>query len=332
MSYPLKFLLITLLFLVPVAYMGYQSVERFNEEMEVTEQELEGLKALTALNTASRAISEARGHLAMLLNKTASSDLAVKEAQARVSASLDALKQWQSTGIGSGLSVELNRLSNQWQELAAAASKLKPDEGLQRHDALIALIHRLSLRVLERSRLIVEPELDLNYLARSAFLLIPEISEAMGRSRDMGAEYVAGNFNTENHAKLTAISSDLERYKSSLAAQLGAIFRENPALKEALGPAVGEVNKGLETFDRILNIDLLQEAGGSSKPEKMFSEGSGGIAQLNGLACSTGLHRCSSSALAIDWTASTRSAGWCSPSPSPSPCSPPTCSSASTAR
>ena len=281
LSYPLKFLFITVLFLVPLAYMGYQSVQQFNSEMAVTQEEMVGLQLMESVQILTSRVSTSRGTASLFLNGSKNYQDKLGTLKADVDKGFQDLRAiYNELGSAFKLTEQLDDTESIWQSFSPNIEKLTPDENLNHHDLLIDKLSQLALAILERSKLIVEPELDLNYLVKGVLLGLPEISEAMGKSRDMGAEYVAGNFNTDNHAKLTTISSDLVRYKEALNKQLSAIYRENSGLKSELASAVEGVDVAIKAFDKILNIDLLQEAGGTTKPDKLFNESTDAINAL----------------------------------------------------
>ena len=284
LSYPLKFLFITVLFLIPISYMGLQIIKQFNGQLAVTGHELTGLSQVAASHQLMTGLSASRGQAALYLNASAGGPEAINSARGQVEQAFD---RFESTIQGSGdtfsLADRASRLRDDWEAFSGKIETLTPDRSLQLHSGLIDRLKQLELTILERSRLIVEPELDLNYLIEGVLLGLPQISESMARSRDMGAEYVAGNFNTENHGKLTTISAEMVQNQATLNKQLTAIYRENGALEGQLAERVDAVDKALKVFDRILNIDLLQEAGGTTKPEKLFSESNQAIGALDAM-------------------------------------------------
>jgi len=284
LNYPLKFLFITLLFLVPITYMGAQIVQQFNDQLSVTEHERSGLSLVTAAHELMAGLSDSRGRAALHLNGTASGPEAINGARRQVEEAFDRFgNAIQASGDVFNLLEQASRLRDDWEAFSGNIETLSPDRNLQLHGSLINRLKQLELTILERSRLIVEPELDLNYLVEGVLLGLPQVTESMARSRDMGAEYVAGNFNTENHATLTTISAEMVQNRAALNKQLAAIYRENATLEGRLAERVNAVEEALAQFDRILNIDLLQEAGGTTRPEKLFAESNAAIAALNAM-------------------------------------------------
>jgi methyl-accepting chemotaxis protein len=284
LGYPAKFMLIIVLFLIPVLYMGYQSVQQFNNEMANTQDELAGLAVVDSLQVLANQVSMSRGVAALYLNDGKQNADGVEKTAVLVDEHFEkAGEVIDDHGYELNLRSQFDESQSLWNALKPTILTKTPDQNIDQHNALIDKLNQLTLTTLERSKLIVEPDLDLNYLVKNALLGLPEMRDAMGRSRDMGAEYVAGNFNTDNHAKLTAISTDFTRNVSSHNKQLAAIYRENGALESELSTVVGAVNKAFKQFDKLLNIDILQEAGGSTKPERFFNESTAAMNAMDGM-------------------------------------------------
>lgn len=282
LRYPYKFLLITVLFLIPMVFMGYHSMQQFNNEMAVTQDEKKGLELLLAVHKLAGYVSQSRGISALILNGNSSYQNQSKATKVLVDKGFSELINLHNELEGIfNLADPLSQAETYWKTTFSDLEKLTVDENITLHNTLIDKLDQLSLMILERSKLIVEHELDLSYLIKMALLDLPGVREAIGRSRDMGAEYVAGNFNTENHAKLTTISSNLVRFKETVEAQLASIYRENNTLEVELLTATQGMEDALKSFDKILNIDLLQEAGGTTKPDQLFQESNAALGLLN---------------------------------------------------
>lgn len=282
LRYPYKFLLITVLFLIPMVFMGYHSMQQFNNEMAVTQDEKKGLELLLAVHKLAGHVSQSRGISALILNGNSSYQNQSKATKVLVDKGFSELINLHNELEGIfNLADPLSQAETYWKTTFSDLEKLTVDENITLHNTLIDKLDQLSLMILERSKLIVEHELDLSYLIKMALLDLPGVREAIGRSRDMGAEYVAGNFNTENHAKLTTISSNLVRFKETVEAQLASIYRENNTLEVELLTATQGMEDALKSFDKILNIDLLQEAGGTTKPDQLFQESNAALGLLN---------------------------------------------------
>lgn len=282
LRYPYKFLLITVLFLIPMVFMGYHSMQQFNNEMAVTQDEKKGLELLLAVHKLAGYVSQSRGISALILNGNSSYQNQSKVTKVLVDKGFSELINLHNELEGIfNLADPLSQAETYWKTTFSDLEKLTVDENITLHNTLIDKLDQLSLMILERSKLIVEHELDLSYLIKMALLDLPGVREAIGRSRDMGAEYVAGNFNTENHAKLTTISSNLVRFKETVEAQLASIYRENNTLEVELLTATQGMEDALKSFDKILNIDLLQEAGGTTKPDQLFQESNAALGLLN---------------------------------------------------
>lgn len=288
LNYPIKFLLITILFLVPMIYIGYQSMLQFDQTISAAQKELKGLQLLSSTQALTTKVSTSRGTAAVLLNGDKSYQSQSGQAIGEANAALQSLRE-ANTALEDPfqLAQEISALETTWQTLSREVSAFTLTSNLERHGGLIKQLQTMMLSIVERSNLIADPELDINYLVNGIVLELPVVTEMMGQTRDMGVEYAAGNFNTDNHAILTAFSADFTRYKKELAIRLSAIYRENSQTQGQLNSAVEEVNGAMEVFDSVLNNDLLTEAGGTTKPDKLYKKASSAITSIDKLIGTT---------------------------------------------
>jgi len=259
-------------------------MQQFDAGISIAEKELKGLELLSSAQALTNRISTSRGTAAVLLNGDKSYQTHSSQSIQEVSAALKALIDT-NTALEDpfALNQDLSEIENSWQSLSREISGLTLTTNLERHGSLIKNLSSIMLAIVERSNLIADPELDVNYMINGVLLELPYVTEMMAQTRDMGVEYAAGNFNTDNHAILTAFSADFIRYQKNLTTRLDAIYRENHQAQGLLSSAADSVGTAMKTFDSVLNNDLLTEAGGTTKPGKLYKKSSSAINSLNGL-------------------------------------------------
>jgi len=284
LNYPLKFILITALFLIPMIYIGYQSMLQFNSGIEAANRELQGLQLVSATEALATKVSTSRGTTAVILSGDKSYQARSKQAVQDVNAALKTLVDTNNT-LANPFALEklLSEVESTWQSLSQGISSLTPTTNLEQHGALIAKLSSITLATVERSNLIADPELDMNYMINGLVLKLPTVTEMMAQTRDMGVDYSAGNFNVENHAVLTSFAADFLRYKQDLENHFETIYREDSKTKELLSDAAKNVDAALEAFNAVLNTDLLTEAGGTTTPDQLYKKSSKAIDAVNSM-------------------------------------------------
>ena len=288
LNYPLKFLLISVLFLVPMIYIGYQSMQQFGKEITAAKQELKGLQLFASAQSLNSRIATSRGTTAVFLNGDKNYQSLMAQASQEVGNAFTDLAETNATLENPfDLEQEIQQLEQSWQALSREMSGLDVNTNLEKHGALIKDLSSLMLSIAERSNLIADPELDINYMVNGLLLAVPEFTEMMGQTRDMGVEYAAGNFNTDNHAILSAFSADFIRYQKELTTRLTVVYRENGDAQSHLSGAASQVDEAMKTFDSVLNNDLLTEAGGGSTPDKLYKKATSSISVLDQLIDTT---------------------------------------------
>jgi hypothetical protein len=170
LKYPRKFVLISLLFTLPLGLVLYLLLSELNHNIDYAQKELSGTVYLRSLGKLLHDTDRDRilrsvypAHLPSALQDQ-------EQSQARIDDDFKALEAVDLT-VGATLhtSEQLQTLKATWETLRAQSLELRPssDDVRSRERALVALVG-------DTSNLLLDPELDSHYLINSVLNSLPE--------------------------------------------------------------------------------------------------------------------------------------------------------------
>ena len=186
-----KALIISLVFLLPVALLGYFFVTAQNVQIAFTAKERVGVTAFQQLVPISGALLEVRdvSRAAMGGQDGAA---AIKASTQQMEQELQAYAQYiLSSGDPLGLQGDFDALRAAWTQAATAPSKLNA-AGESVYDAVSAALSKLVGRVGDSSNLALDPDIDSYYLF-SAINILPQLRS------DLGEVWAWGTYAKESH-------------------------------------------------------------------------------------------------------------------------------------
>jgi PAS domain S-box-containing protein len=261
LKYPQKFVLISILFVLPLALVMTLLIREMNSRIDFAQKEFYGNAYLRPL----RAMLEHTLENKMLADQYLQGDASLKPQllsnQTKIDQDFEALATVEQK-LGPKLQTveQFNQLKVTWQNLQdkLLAGDTAKSEAL--HNDFIAKIRGLISHVGNTSNLILDPDLDSYYLMDEVLLKLPEGQDLLARTRFLGERAFSSNgLSPEEKAQLT-IFGGLVRSNSNASQQgLGVAFQNNPAenLEPILQRPLQESGAATETFLHILSRDIV---------------------------------------------------------------------------
>jgi PAS domain S-box-containing protein len=272
LRYAQKFLLISLLFIVPLALVMALLIAEVNTKADFALKEQAGTEYLRGV----RRLLDHALHEQSIAHLYINGDLAraaeFQHAQTQIDTDLAALGELDSR-LGAALkSTELlSALSADWRELKSKLPHINARTSDDLHAALIADIRGLIGMVGNTSNLILDPDLDSYYAMDAVLLKLPENQDLLAKTRLLGEQIITQQrFASDDKAQLTIMSGLLRSNISAIAQGMDVAFANNPAgnmqpaLSAALQDLVTTNQTLLEQIDRKMiytpTIAIQQEA------------------------------------------------------------------------
>ena len=273
LRYPVKFLLVSIFMLVPMAIMGYLLIAEVGEKVESLEAEHIGLEYLTGIRPLIQHIPQHRGMSGAFLNGDVSFRPKMLDKQSAIDGMFDKLREVDNR-LGERLHTgdRLRALVSEWQRLKNAVFSMTPKQSLQAQTELVANVIALGHHVADTSGLILDPELDSFYLMDLVVTQMPILTEGMGQSRAIASGVAAkGEISNQDWEQLAIRLDRIRAAERAMNSGLEVIFRENPVIKQALAGKAREASATVDGFARLINDELLETESITISAAEIFS-------------------------------------------------------------
>ncbi len=183
LRYPQQFLLISLLFLLPLAVTMFFMVDEQNVRIRFAQQEIVGARYLRSLSKVYGGTLRHRYAALRALTLGTPADRSLLVTRDWVDASLAALRPLDAAnGADLGSTALLQQIETRWTSLRADALTGDPLVVYDRYQALIVDLRELITLVGDRSNLILDPDLESAYLIDAVILRVPEAQDLIART------------------------------------------------------------------------------------------------------------------------------------------------------
>ncbi|WP_342116167.1 methyl-accepting chemotaxis protein [Pseudoduganella sp. OTU4001] len=248
-----KFILVSLLFLLPLLLASGLLVAELHKSVSFTARERQGLAYVRQLHGLRQQLQQKRSleHLRLAANQQEHA-AAIRSTADAASAALAALRSLAS-GPLAALEAQAE-LEQGWQQLQRRQAGLDARASFAAHSKLIAQADSLAAEAADRARLSLDPEVRSVYLIASFLKTFPGLTENLSVISGRGAAYIdSGLFEGGEDQMLTATAMLARHELERLPAQYKAIVEHNPGLAGALEPKLSAVPGALAFLERARN-------------------------------------------------------------------------------
>ena len=252
LTYPRKFAVISVLFVLPLALVMALLIPDINRiGPDFAQKERIGSAYLRPLRTLLEQVS---AHWALARRPDAG---ALTASAAQIDASFAAVAAVdQQYGAQLGSTAQLAALQQRWQALKREGPTLLPAEIDAQHQRLASDLIALVSQVGNSSKLILDPDLDSYYLMDAVVLKLPELSNQLAELRVLGNQVVAqGRASETDRSRLVVLSGLARSNLAKLQAGFSFALTNNPsgqlvsAFSQPLPANVATINTFLAQVD-----------------------------------------------------------------------------------
>jgi len=236
LSYPKKFVLIGLVFAIPLMISTWYALSFTNKKIAAMHEELVGLSVDDQLMQLFINVQRHRGMMHTFLQ----GDHIFKGSVSRIKNEInDQLDLLDTLVIRSNTHLIPDRqwrnIHALWQKILDSDERSDIDSSWELHSRLVANIMRLVHQVGRNSKLLYDLEPTVNDLAAIAMLDMPQLFEAIGKLRGQGSGSLAGEQHTDNqHLAMIAMASKMDVWFENIADALHHIINNNNVSIQAL--------------------------------------------------------------------------------------------------
>ncbi len=261
LRYPHKFLLIGIVFLIPLVVMGYFLVAEVDQRIRFMEQERLGVEMIAKLRQPMADIQQHRGMSYAFLNGEDGFRERMQERQAAIDAQFATLRAADER-LGPALKTagKLASLQRSWTSLKQEVYGYAPAQSFERHTALIEGLREFMIHLADTSNLILDPELDSYYMMDLMVQRLPALAEGMGQSRAIASGVAAhGSFTPQTWAQLAIRVDRIREANQALGHNLAAIVRANPNQGARLQQPGTQASETVDGYLDLLNRMMAKD-------------------------------------------------------------------------
>lgn len=275
LNYAQKFLLISVLLLLPIVLMLASLYSDLTTRIGFSGKERLGVAYNRAVQDLMLAVIEHRE----LTNSYRSADSATKSllegAKQTIADKLKVVDQLDAElGNQLGTTEKWASVRAQWEQLVATSDKMPPGERLRDHSMVIESMLSLITLSADQSNLTLDSELDTYYLMDITTNKLPMLSNEIGKILAQGEEALARKATTDaERLSFGAASDDIDNSVKAMEKGLSAAYAFNPELKERMGAQSRELISPIRSFAKMLYSKLTQVMTVTLEASALQSEG-----------------------------------------------------------
>ncbi len=253
------FILIALLFLVPVALLIFNASQQSNAELGSIAKEREGVKYLGPVRELWRELTLHRGIFNPLLNNDPATVAKREPIRKKVDEQLASLtKTFTSKDQSLDLGVEIDAVNRYWLDLKTNLEKMDEPESFTAHNKMLDQIQAMAVTIADSSTLTLDTSLDSYYLQETFVNRLPALLTQAGVARRLAGEVAAKKTVTpEDRLTYTNLQRVIPLLSGSVFDGYKRALATNEELASNIGGEVGLLNSSVKNIAEVLKTRLF---------------------------------------------------------------------------
>ncbi|WP_256079389.1 methyl-accepting chemotaxis protein [Massilia sp. YIM B04103] len=247
-----KFLLVSLVFLLPLLLVSVLLMHELNKSVAATALEQRGAAYVLQVQEAGRLLQQRRSaeHLRLSMRQAAED----KALGAQITAQLDKLDSFQRQQSGLEGLAEWQAARKSWAALQDKQASLDAKASFAQHTALLGQLNKLAALVADRSLLSVDPDVQSKTLIATFLKTVPDTADSLSLLAGRGGAYIdTGLFEGNEDQMLNATAMIARHELERLPVQLTSLLAAQPALKAPLESQLAAIPAALAFLERMKN-------------------------------------------------------------------------------
>ncbi len=273
LSFPKKFGLILLVFMVPLVGLSFVYISSINQNITTLKNEYAGVDYIKAIRLPLQHIQQHRGMTSAYLNGGKDFYEKIIEKRKTVDAHLAELAKIDEQ-LGEDFKTEnlIDEILSLWDTVKKESLQDISEDAFAKHNNLVDKLLDLKVHVAAYSQITLDPVVDSYYLGMSIVVNLPFLIDTMGKARAFSASIAArGSFTSDSFIKLSIANSNVNTYTRNMVSGLNNSLEHNVALAEKIGDNINQNNQAIEEFRDLLRQEFLEQDKINISSEKTFS-------------------------------------------------------------
>jgi Methyl-accepting chemotaxis protein len=275
LKYAQKFILLSVLFIIPLATLLTIWLSELQKNVSQAEDERVGVTYIESLLPLMLHVQQHRGQANGYLNGNKASESGMIEAEQLIAADIEQIGKVSAEASSVlNTSEAWSTIQAEWTKLQASTKELTARESFDQHSNLIERILDLVSLASDQSSLSLDPEVETFYLMDIFVHRAPLLIELSAQVRGQGNGILSRkNASDEDMIEITVYKEQIQDTLKELGKSISKANDSNPALADTM-EGVGQ--KSVETISQYLDtIDdtLLKSSSFTADPAAYFAEG-----------------------------------------------------------
>ena len=277
MKYPAKFIVVSVLFLIPLILTVFLYWQELSRSINLTKDELRGIQIIQLTEPLVVNIGQHRGLTNALLNGNSAVESKVLDRRAKVDQALSVLKSG-TQDVSSETKALIADLDKHWRSIKSSISDKEPAAIFELHNEFAAEVRKFNHIILREFSLELDPNIGTTFMINNVAAFLPQIIDEAGQLRGKASGVAAkGSFTPDSFIYLSNLIGRLEEIYPGLAEGMTM-----PDLSE-MSEEIGAAEKSVANYIHYIKTNVIEPDSLSVQSDEVFSEGTKAIKQVLGL-------------------------------------------------
>lgn len=289
LKYAQKFLLLSVLFLFPLAALLSIWLSDLQKDISEAKDESVGVTYIQSLLPFMLHVQQHRGHANGYLNGNAASEAGMTETEQLIVTDIEHIESANHDASSVlNISDAWSEIVSEWTELQASTKGLTAPESFDRHSEIVQEVLDLITLASDQSGLSLDSEVESFYLMDAMVNRTPLLIELTAKARGQGNGILSKKAITAGEITTLTVEQELmQQSLTGLKKSLSKASEADPSLAESLDEigqhAVDSISNYLTTIDQA----LMSTSAITADPAQYFAEGTNTIDNLTTVFTST---------------------------------------------
>ncbi|TLS67955.1 PAS domain-containing protein [Mariprofundus erugo] len=278
---PLKFVMIAsaVTSITTIITLSALSLHTLQQQKMDADLRTDALPLISSIRNVLEVLPQHRGMSHVWLHGVKENERKIFEIEQNIDTAMQQLLlQSESSQIAEAGSA-VKQIQSDWNTLKVRWKNETANKSFEQHSALIHQLLALSQNTYHQGKIVSDQALDIIHLGGFMSETIPELNDALGRIRGIGAGIAAsGKFSSDQRDTLIRLSIQAETLRDGLVDELEhVITRYNPSLNKSLSPHIDALKSSSDVFFNRVHSQIQQPDKVILDSTQFFDQGTNAI-------------------------------------------------------
>lgn len=274
LSFPAKFFLIGLLFLIPVSILLLMVARNSLQDINTIRNEQAGLRINNQVRALLQHVQRHRGLSSLWLSGHQADEARLLATEGELDQLLrsippdlpEQLQRW-------GMADEWNKFTGEWTQIRGSWRSSDAAGNLNSHILLVQRLLQISRQIQDRSELALDRENESFHIQNLLFERLLQVTEQVGVARSTGVGVATrAQITQPERVKLAIAGGLIHQLVQSMRADLQGAYDHSPAFKAELGATNEALLARMDDAQQLILHDFVEQETVNVQPEQFFTD------------------------------------------------------------